>query len=204
MTVCSVKIGADRDALRIGFSDGSCFFVRPSSLDSDLVHRITPGCSLSEAETETLRLGNSRFQAEKIALRLIARSEQAASTLGKKLELRGYDRATCARVVERLSDLGFLDDKRFARRWLSIRLSTSCDAPIKLTAALVRRGVARAVASAAVREVVTSEMELTLIRRYTARLYQLASCTDGEMLRSSLRGHGFSSAAIRSYLEELS
>lgn len=204
MTVVSVKTGADRDALRVGLSDGSLFSVRPCYLDADFALRIVPGCPLSETEAEALRLGNYRLRAEKAALRLIARSEQVTSSLLRKLEFRGYDRETCARVVERLSDLGLLDDRRFARRWLSSRLSSCCDAPKKLAAALVRRGVSVAVASAAVREAVTAEVELTLIRRCVARRYRNAAGPDGEELRMELRRCGFSGPAVRSYLEELS
>ena len=202
MTVVSVKTGADRDALRIGLSDGSLFFVRPCYLPDTLVSVLSPGSEVSDAEASALRRANYIFRAERAALRLIARSEQTSAALQRKLEQRGYDRDVGALVMERLRRLEFVDDRRFAQRWLASRLSLSGDAPRSLTAALVRRGVSVSTAAEAVRLTVTPKMEGLLIRRCLDKRFKNADLPSKDQVRLVLRKRGFTSQSIRNYLEE--
>ncbi|HEY6837347.1 MAG TPA: RecX family transcriptional regulator, partial [Geobacteraceae bacterium] len=52
-----------------------------------------------------------------MAVRLLARRDHSTSELEQKLTRRGVAPATVAAVVARLTDKGYLDDRRFARRW---------------------------------------------------------------------------------------
>ena len=96
----------------------------------------SPNASLQENENNTT---TEYIQAEKTALRLIARAEQCSAGLARKLEKRKHDPAVIREVISKLSELKLLDDSRFARLWLQSRLRFA-RSPRRLHASLCARG----------------------------------------------------------------
>jgi SOS response regulatory protein OraA/RecX len=162
----------------------------------------------SPSEQEDSPFAAACLRAEKTALHLIARAEQNVSGLSRKLEKRGHDSACIQTVIARLCEAGLLDDRRYARLWLGVRINRQASSPRRLFAALCSRGIDHDDAEAALKETLDDETEQRLLERYAHKL-QLKR-TNGEdddsaaacrSLRYALKSEGFSSAVIQCFFD---
>ena len=219
MTVTSIKTGADDNVRRIAFSDGSLFtfkiyYLPPLFTDETLyTPGIAEGREISADEEAGFRFASACLRAEKAALQLIARAEQTVFGLSRKLKKRGHDSACIGAVISQLCALDLLDDRRYARLWLESRLNRQASSPRRLLAALHARGIDRHDAEAAIKETIDSEAEQRLLARFAERLQRRQSFrkrTSGDYdessarrsLRYTLKGEGFSTAAIQIFFDE--
>ena len=155
---------------------------------------------------------NEEYQeAEKAALRLVARAEQCSNGLSLKLKKRGFDDANISAVITRLSALNLVNDRRFAQLWLEshLRLATS---PRRLLISLCGRGIDHDDAEAALKIVLDREAEQALLLRCVRKYSHKTSRGNEEAdpgilpeLRSikyKLRNEGFSAFVIEWFFEE--
>jgi len=158
----------------------------------------SPNVSL-EADVSAL------IQAEKAALRLIARAEQCRKGLAGKLEKRGHDAACIAEVISVLSEKKLIDDRRYAQLWLESRLRFT-RSPRRLLSSLCARGIERDTAESALKAVFDEEAELALLSRYVKKHSRKAgrknSGADTKPLRFLLKSEGFSHRAIARFLDD--
>ncbi|GAB1482396.1 hypothetical protein MASR2M78_12110 [Treponema sp.] len=203
MTVRSVEIGADTEVLKLGFSDGSSFFIRSVYLDPSFdVSHLTEGAELdSDTFLELVQAGEA-YNAEYRAMRLLALREHSRQALLLKLRKRDIDEQAAKKALDRLEDLGLLDDRRFAELWVQTRIGRKLEGPRILEAGLRLRGVSTETARAAVRRVLSEEDE---IQRIVAYLGAGSATTSPsfETERQALLKAGFSSHTIRAAIEYL-
>ena len=201
--------------------DGSSFSFRtcylpPALADIDAIEGIKDR-ELDPDEEEGFRFASACFGAEQIALRLVARAEQTAFGLGRKLEKRGHNSGCVSAVIARLCELDLLDDRRYARFWLELRLNRLASSPLRLLAGLRSKGIDREDAGSALREVLDDEAERRLLERFLQKQQSkrkgragLRSSgdtdTDTDSARRSmkylLKSEGFSSLVIETVLDE--
>jgi len=222
MTIVSIKIEADGELRRVGLSDGSFFsfricylppsFDEESLYDPDRLAATAEGLELSPEEEEGLRFASACLEAETIALRLIARAEQTAFGLGRKLGKRGCGSDCANTVISRLCDMGLLDDRRYACLWLESRLYRQGSSPLRLLAALRSKGIDRDDAESALREVLDDDAELRLLECFVRKKPLDVRGVDfqGEddssarrSIRYRLKSEGFSSLAIERLFDNL-
>ena len=142
------------------------------------------------------------IQAEKTALRLIARAEQCTNGLKRKLEKRRYEAECINEVISRLLDLNLIDDRRFTRLWLESRLRL-VRSPKNLLISLCRRGIEQNEAEAAIKEVFNEEVEAKMLCRFVKKYAKKVNrCEDTRTLKYFLKSEGFSSQAIQEFLNE--
>jgi regulatory protein len=77
-------------------------------------HRLRPGTSLAGPGLDALRRASAFDAAERRVLRLLARRPRSAAELRARMAEWGVDDGTAAAVVERLAELGQVDDRRLA------------------------------------------------------------------------------------------
>ncbi len=77
-------------------------------------HRLSPGAELAGPGLDALRRAAAFDEAERRALRLLERRPRSAAELRTRMETWGVDDVTAAGVVERLRELGQVDDRRLA------------------------------------------------------------------------------------------
>jgi regulatory protein len=77
-------------------------------------HRLSPGMTLGAAGVHALRQAAAADAAERRALRLIARRPRAEAELRARMAGWGVDAVTATGVLERLAELGQVDDRRLA------------------------------------------------------------------------------------------
>ena len=209
LTIVSLKSGTD--VLRIELSDGSLFSYKDCYLPSPFTtDGYAVGGEINADEEQAFRFASACLRAEKRALQLIARAEQTAFGLSRKLQKRGHDTACINAVIAQLCALNLLDDRRYARLWLESRISRQATSPRRLLAAIRSRGIDRHDAEAALKETLDDEAERQLLERYVQKLRRKGSTSEAadsdpaalRSLRYTLKNEGFSSPAIEIVLEQ--
>jgi regulatory protein len=203
MIVVSVKSGTVPETARIALSDGREFSLHRSYLPPPYGEEIFSftGREISAYEEESLRFAAACFRTERAALRLIARAEQTAFGISRKLERRGHDSACVRAVVARLTESGIVNDRRFAALWVQSRLTRNAESPLRLIRALRNRGIDREDAAGALKAVLGFEQESALLKRYLEKNHPREE--KAYPLKRSLKHQGFSPAVIQSFWDEL-
>jgi SOS response regulatory protein OraA/RecX len=130
------------------------------------------------------------------ALHLVARAEQFSAGLLLKLQKKGYSRAEAETAIGELTATGMLDDARYARLWLDLRIKHRSASPRELLSTICGKGIKRGIASAALKEALdkrddpAESHELALLYRFIAK-NRLGGLTAAN-LREKLRFEGFS------------
>jgi len=150
------------------------------------------------------------IQAEKAALKLIARAEQCSSGLSYKLERRGFDSKSINEVISKLTELKLIDDLRFARLWLGLKIQLACTSharsPRRILASLQNRGIDHKTAETAFKEILDEDTEfaiLELFMKKQKKAARFAATRTSELfgLKHFLKSEGFSRVVIEKYLE---
>lgn len=100
-----------------------------------------------------------------LALRYLARWDRTAAQVQQYLLHRGASSVQAARVIGRLSDLKYLDDRAYAERWIDRQLSRQPMGRVRLRADLESRGIPGPLADQVVEEVLRGSDEHQLARR---------------------------------------
>ena len=210
MTLISLKAESFRTdgAVKVEFSDNSTLLLSTNYLPETILPAgeintalLETGRELSPLEENAFRFAAACYQAEKAALRLIARAEQNSLVLTAKLERRKFDAVVAKAVVSRLLEQGLLDDGRFAERWIRSRLALrKPPSPQGLLAALGKRGIDRKSSFKALDKVLDSQTEYELLLKYLEK----AQFPQGKRifsLRAHLKFEGFSSMVLDRYFD---
>ncbi len=138
-------------------SDGSSFLIH-----AEIAARegIRAERELDPGEIESLVSGSEVVFARQSALSLLSRSAHTRKGLELKLKKRGYGARAVAQTLSRMEELGYLDDRSFAQSWVRSRLDSRREGWKALFKGLILRGVAKTIASEAVSEICTDEVEL--------------------------------------------
>ena len=209
MTVVSLKTGEYRadGAVKVEFSDGNSLLVAPDYLfeEQSPKNEENPflweaGHELSSGEEESLRFAAACYQAERVAMKLVARAEQNSQGLIVKLERRGYDALVAKTVVSHLLSRNLLDDGRYAELWIRSRLAGGkAPTPRWLLVSLQKRRIDRAFSRTALTKVLDPETEYALLLKY------LEAAPEGKKagyLRARLKYEGFSYAVLQRYFDD--
>ena len=139
------------------------------------------------------------------AAELLARRPHFRAQLAAKLAARGYPGDETAAALERLTELGYVDDRRTARDFVAARQARGPVGRRRLAAELVRHGAPAEVVDEALAELPPGD-ELTTVRaaaeRWTARASRPGKPADPRALARHLGRLGFGSGAIWEVLRE--
>ena len=189
--------GAGREQVRVDLSDGSSFFVlRHVQLQEGLF----PGDRISSGRVQDVQRRSDRLSAERVALSLIARAPHTREGLRLKLSKRGLPPDATAAAMDRMAELGYLDDHRFAEEWLRMRMARHSEGRVAMLAGLLKRGIPRDIAERAVEETVSPADELRALLRAVDRY---AGRYSGRRLAARLVARGFAPALVLRNLPEL-
>ena len=137
-------------------------------------------------------------------LALLARSMHSRRALALKLRRAGFATAPVSQALQRLDDLGYLDDIGFARLWVRGRVERGGEGRARVLAGLVSRGVSRQDAQAAVAAEYPPEREEEICRELAARLVQQLPAGDrgGTRVARQLARRGFPNHRVLQVLQE--
>jgi regulatory protein len=125
------------------------------------------------AAREVTGSGGTEAQANDLCLRLLTERSRSRAELANMLAAKGFAADVAERTLERLAEVGFVDDAAFAEQWVHSRHTHAGKGKQVLAQELRRKGVADADARAAL-EAITSADEhdraADLIRRKLSTL----------------------------------
>lgn len=166
-------ISEKRDRARI-YVDGE--FFAEIDLDTVLERGLYRGLEVSSEELEETRLSGERGLATSRAFRYLGYRARSVGEVRERLYRYGYGEQTVEEVVERLRDLGYLDDRQFARNVAGERSGKY--GPRRVLADLRRSGVDEEIARDAVEDEFSELSELDAARAAAERRYNNAEGSD--------------------------
>ncbi len=190
--------GAGREKIRIRLSDGSSFLLLREILE---LAGLTESDTLSWQRLQDLLDQSDQLEAERKALDLITRSPHSRERLKLKLLKKDFSHPSIERALDRMEELGYLDDARFAEEWLQSRIARHPEGRRSLLGGLLHRGIDSSIAGELVNRIVTREVEEDCVKRLMKKHAVLRSLPR-EKLAQRLASRGFSSVVIRKLLEE--
>jgi len=119
--------------------------------------RLAIGTVLDEAAGDALLVAARKLEAFDRAAAALGRRARSAHELERWLLQRGFDRADVTDAVQRLTEIGAIDDSAFARAFARSRALGKGMSRRRLAQELSRRGVALPMADAAIAEVLEEE-----------------------------------------------
>ena len=142
------------------------------------------------------------------ALKLLERTRRTRSDLARRLKDKGYALATVEPVLDRLTEVGLVDDAEYARAWLAGRWGRKPSGWRRLQQELRAKGVSdddveRARALLAERGNAPDEVEsaLKLVAQARRRYARLDEQKQRQRLYALLARRGYSADVIRRALE---
>ena len=183
---------------------------RFASLPDEAIHELplVQGTGLDRGMLERLQHLADVEAAYRAAVRAQARRPHAAGDLRRRLILKQHPPAAADVAMQRLAERGLIDDRRFAEHYVATRAARG-RGPARLLKDLMRQGLDRPTAEAAVRTALDAEgidVEHTLrlvAERRAASLDDLPSPVKRRRLAAYLSRRGYQGPAVRQLVEDL-
>lgn len=188
------------------FIDGA--FAIGVSLDTVVREGLHVGQILAQEDFERLEQAEHSDQAIRSALRLIELRPRSVAELRDRLRRKEFRPEAIDHAVERLAQLGLVDDTAFARFWVEQRQRSRPKGPAALRNELRRKGIAsETIASVLDDEELTgapSAQALSVARKVAGRYLSAPDyATFSRRLGGFLQRRGFDFGTIRPVLEQL-
>ena len=194
LTVLSIEIkGAGGETATVRLSDGSSFFAPAEVVAGE---GLFTGAVLDDDHLQSLRSRSEFVLARSRALSLLSRSAHTRRGLARKLEARGFGPEAVKAAIDRMTELGYLDDRAFALDWARARLTNRAEGWKAVYRGLLGRGVPRTIAGETATEVCSDEAELEMAHRLVEDLSPRSAA-------SRLTARGFRSRTIARVLREI-
>lgn len=144
--------------------------------------------------------GGTVEQAKEACLRLLAVRARSRAELAQRLAAKGYSADVSERALDRLGEVGLVDDAAFAEQWVHSRHTFSGKGKQALAQELRRKGVAQSDAAAALDAITSDDEEVRAAELVRRKLRSLPRDLDQDKTIRRLvgmlarRGYGQSTA----------
>ena len=177
-------------------SDGFLF-----SIDEDTLVRnhVAIGAELSDTELDRLLVESDLAKARDKACDLLSYRDHSARELVDKL-MRKFDRDTAESAVERLTELGLVNDAEFARKYAAELSETKGESARSVARRLFEKGIDRDTVEETLAELPLDEgakLDLIIEKKYTGKL---GTQKGRDSVFSALQRRGFLCSDIRAAL----
>ena len=140
------------------------------------------------------------------ALDLLTRRDHSSAELAMKLQRRGFEKPAIDEALEKLTSQGFIDDARFAARWVDSALRNGRGFGPKLLLGLQRKGIncetaQQAVAAGAAENPAEQVLQELVARKFANFDNREASLKERQRVYNYLQRHGFQLSAIIAYFK---
>lgn len=167
-------------------------------------HGLRPGVVLDEGAVAQLLAADEVSRAMSAALRLLAHRPRSRAEVATRLTRRAFSEAAIARAVDRLVELGYLDDEEFARYWVQNRVEHKPRGGRLLKQELRQKGVDAGTADLVIEGTGIDEeaAAIELARARAERLRGLDPAARRRRLAGFLRRRGYGWEVVRRALDE--
>jgi regulatory protein len=175
------------------FIDDAYAFSLPDVLASSL----QLGQHLDDEEIARLRAQDDRQRAMDKALRLLSRRPRSQHEIDDALKQAGYDADIREQVIARLVEMEYLDDREFARWWVSNRTEFSPRSIRALQQELYQKGISSDIISEALARLDDDTLAIAAGRQRAYRWQHLPRADFDKKMLGYLQRRGFSYPAAR-------
>ena len=155
------------------------------------------GQELSEADIAKLQAADDIEKARETALHYIEYRPRSIAEVRKNLRGKDYDEAVVDQVVNRLAEVGLLDDQKFAAYWVEQRETFKPRSQIALRQELTQKGVDRTIIDQAVDAVDETAAAQRLAQKQANRYAHLDEATFRKKMMGYLQRRGFNYGIIQ-------
>jgi regulatory protein len=131
-----------------------------------------------------------------LAVKFLARQDRTVAQVEQFLASKGASPIQVGQTVRRLSDLRYLNDRAYARRWVDNRLASRPSGRERLKAELQAKGIAEPVADQVIADVFREVDEEVLAHRALEAVQRRGRRLAGLQTVHFLRRRGFSEETI--------
>ncbi|HLG12269.1 MAG TPA: regulatory protein RecX [Dehalococcoidia bacterium] len=171
-------------------------------LDVLQMARLAVGADLPQERRQELEAEDQRLGAVESALRLLAMGPRSEHDLRERLtRRRGFRREAVDHAVQRMRELGYLNDAAFARFWVESRQAGTPRSKRALAFELSRKGIGREQLEEALDGVSDAEAAYDAAQRRLRSLQGLDKQTFERRLGSFLNSRGFGYGVARSAIQ---
>jgi len=171
-------------------------------LDVLQMAHLAVGADLPQERRQELEAEDQRLGAVESALRLLAMGPRSEHDLRERLtRRRGFRREAVDHAVQRMRELGYLNDAAFARFWVESRQAGTPRSKRALAFELSRKGIGREQLEEALDGVSDAEAAYDAAQRRLRSLQGLDKQTFERRLGSFLNSRGFGYGVARSAIQ---
>ncbi|UMZ73478.1 regulatory protein RecX [Natranaerofaba carboxydovora] len=139
------------------------------------------------------------------ALKYLTYRPRTVSEVKNHLKKKGYSSRVINLVVEKLSEINYLNDYQYAVDWLNYQISNSKDGPKLLEYKLKQKGISQDIVKHAIHEIIDEDKELNLARKAFKKKYnsEISTLTyeEKQKVGAYLQRKGFSYEIIVNILD---
>lgn len=174
-------------------------------VDIVLSHYLSVGTELSAEKIEQLQQEDEVKKAITAALNLLSFRPRASGELQRKLREKGYSAESAAAAIQRMLELGYLNDADFADRWIENRQEHKPRSRKLLQQELRQKGIDSDTIEEALADVEIDEVAdaLELARKKANSMQGLDQQTRHRRLSGFLGRRGYGYDVIRKVLEQI-
>jgi regulatory protein len=165
--------------------------------------RLHKGQALSEAEIAELRSTDAVNRAVDHAARFLSYRPRSVQETRRNLENKDLPQPAIDAAIERLTDMGYLDDLAFARYWLENRTAFKPRGPKALRYELRQKGVRDSVIAAVLEDIDVGDAAYRAAQQKAGRLRGSSRREFHNKLGSFLQRRGFTYSISRDVIEQL-
>ncbi len=155
------------------------------------------GQELTDADIAKLQAADNIEKARESALRFIEYRPRSIAEVRKNLRDKDYDKTVIDHVINRLTDVGLLDDAKFAAYWVEQRETFKPRSQIALRQELLQKGVDRTIIDQVVDTVDEMAAAQRLAQKQANRYAQLDEATFRKKMMGYLQRRGFNYGIIQ-------
>ncbi len=192
-------IEVSEDVIKLSSSQGS-FFLRAAYLQNLEEFDISPNAVFNREQAEDCLQAAFTYSAENVAVTYLARSEQSAFLLKRKLLAKGHQAEYIDKALEYLKGRGWLSDERYAGAFLRSRSINRSEGRARLMGELATRGIDKETANVALDDFFERVDENEILQRAFEKCQRQGK--NEEQTRNSLMRLGFGWKDIKKVMSE--
>lgn len=168
----------------------------------DAAH-LKKGQRLSDVDIERLKGHDTAAQAFERAVRFLAPRPRSSAEIRRHLQEKQYDPPTIDGVIDRLQALNYLDDRQFARYWVTNRNEFNPKGSQALRFELRQKGIDNTIIDETLAELDLYDLAYRAAQKKVRSLRGKDTRTARQTLGAFLQRRGFTYETVRRVLDEL-
>jgi regulatory protein len=165
--------------------------------------RLKVGQSLDDHEIAALKGADERERAHQRAVNLLSYRPRSMEEIRRNLSKKGYSEQTIEATLQRLENVGLVDDLEFARYWLEQRRDFKPRGAAMLRHELGQKGISRRIIDQVLTTVDEEELAERAARAWLERKRSLNPKDAKRKLYGYLVRRGFAYSTVRETLKRL-